>query len=449
MHFPWPLAQQPQTLLTADDLLSPYVYVFYAAFIIAFAFTPLMRGVAIYYGIIDQPDQARKVHKVPIAYLGGVAMFLGWMAGLAFSQLAGRLYNPRTEAWELVRLSPAIWIAAILIVTLGLWDDIRRVNPDVKILGQVMAAVALLMAGIGRDSTRPLLSPLDHRLQEWLQVSLPEWAYLITGACLTVALVVFCCNAVNLMDGLDGLAGGVTAIIALGFLFLVVYLGMISGPEHAQRSALRVVLAIALLGAVLGFVPYNFNPASIFMGDSGSLFLGLNCAVLILLMAEVDTRWLLASGVMFALPVLDTSLAFARRWVNRRPVFSADRMHFHHQLVMRGLTVRKTVIVSYLLTIAFVILGAAIVFVRTRYAIAVYLVVFASIIVAAYKMGMVHEKTVVARPRPLGAPGVAAPGIIDPGSVLEIREEEKRRFGEELKPRPGEPGEVGRAPEAT
>jgi UDP-GlcNAc:undecaprenyl-phosphate GlcNAc-1-phosphate transferase len=128
------------------------------------------------------------------------------------------------------------------------------------------------------------------------------------------------------------------------------------------------------------------------MGDTGSLFLGFTCALLIIMMAELDTRWLLASLVMFALPVLDTSLAFARRWVNRRPVFSADRMHFHHQLVMRGLTIRKTVVFSYFLTIGFVLLGSAIVFMRTRFAIAIYLVVFGSIIVAAFKMGMVHEK---------------------------------------------------------
>ena len=124
--------------------------------------------------------------------------------------------------------------------------------------------------------------------------------------------------------------------------------------------------------------------------------------------------------------MLDTSLAFARRWVNRRPVFSADRMHFHHQLVMRGLTVRKTVIVSYFLSIGFVLLGASVVFMRTRYAFAIYLVVFGSIIVAAFKMGMVHEKSVVTARRPIGAAGNVAP-MIEPGSVLEVREDEKRQ----------------------
>jgi UDP-GlcNAc:undecaprenyl-phosphate/decaprenyl-phosphate GlcNAc-1-phosphate transferase len=149
---------------------------------------------------------------------------------------------------------------------------------------------------------------------------------------------------------------------------------------------------LALLGGVLGFVPYNFNPASIFMGDTGSMFLGFTCALMIILMGEVASKWFLAAMVMFALPILDTSLAFARRWVNRRPIFSADKHHFHHQLVARGLTVRKAVILSYALAIFFVLCGTSIIFMRTRYAIGFYLVIFCSLIVAAYKMGMVHER---------------------------------------------------------
>jgi UDP-GlcNAc:undecaprenyl-phosphate GlcNAc-1-phosphate transferase len=421
----WLAATAPH--FTVDETLAPHVYVFYAAFIIAFVFTPVMRVVATYYQIVDRPDQTRKVHRVEVAYLGGVAMFLGWIAGLALSQLTSGYYDPAASAWRYVRISPAIMLGAMVIVGLGLWDDIKRVHPNIKIAGQVLAAAALLAAGIGRNSTRPLLGPIDHRMTDWFHAPLPEWLYFFTGACLTIALVVFCCNAVNLMDGLDGLAGGVTGVIAMGFLFLVTYMAMISGPENAAGTVLRLVLVMALLGAVLGFVPYNFNPASIFMGDTGSLFLGFNCATLILLMAEVDARWLLAALVMFALPVLDTSLAFARRWVNRRPVFSADRMHFHHQLVMRGLTVRKTVIVSYFLSIGFVLLGASVVFMRTRFAFAIYLVVFGSIIVAAFKMGMVHEKSVVTARRQIGAPGTMTAPMLEPGSVLEVREDEKRQ----------------------
>ena len=125
--------------------------------------------------------------------------------------------------------------------------------------------------------------------------------------------------------------------------------------------------------------------------------------------------------VMFALPILDTSLAFARRWVNGRPLFSADQHHFHHQLVARGLSVRKTVVISYGLAVGFAVLGAMIVFMRTRYAGAFYLVIFGSIIVAAYKMGMVHEKPRVVTSRPLGSSEME--GVrpdLEAGTVLEV-----------------------------
>ena len=190
-----------------------------------------------------------------------------------------------------------------------------------------------------------------------------------------------------------------------------------------------MLLGLSLLGAVLGFIPYNFNPASIFMGDTGSMFLGFSCGTLIILLAQERPRWFLAAMVMFALPVLDTLLAFIRRYVNGRPVFSADRFHFHHQLVSRGLTVRKTVLVIYSIAIGFTLLGAAIVFVRTRYAIAMYLVVFGSIIVAAYKMGMVHEKPRMVKRSTFDDDDQATPmGQVDPAKVLEIedpREKEK------------------------
>jgi hypothetical protein len=141
-------------------------------------------------------------------------------------------------------------------------------------------------------------------------------------------------------------------------------------------------------------------------------------------MGEVASKWFLAALVMFSLPILDTSLAFARRYVNRRPVFSADKHHFHHQLVARGLTVRKAVVLSYALTIFFVLCGAAIVFMRTRYAVAFYLWIFGSIMVAAYKMGMVHERPVVVKRRTFDASDVIQPTrAVEPDSVLEVEED--------------------------
>src|SRR5688572_22283672 len=344
MHF---LAQIPSQAYSADEVAAPYIYVFYAAFIIAFCFTPVMQMVASYYGIIDEPDNKRKLHSAPVAYLGGVAVFLGWITGMAVSQF---LALHRTEPGLLPHLKVpfSIIVGASVIVLLGLWDDIQHISPKVKIGGQMFAAICLLMEGVGADCTRSLLAPVAARLENLLHINIlahPMFPYLvwITSALLVIFAIVFCCNATNLMDGLDGLCGGVTAIISAGFLFLAVNLAMFGGGLGTNWDGLRVVLALALLGAVLGFIPYNFNPASIFMGDTGSMLLGYTCGVLIVLMGQGQhPKWFLASMVMFALPVLDTALAFARRWVNGRPLFSADKFHIHHQFVSRGFSVKQT-----------------------------------------------------------------------------------------------------------
>lgn len=402
------LAQFTTRIYSIDEVVAPYIYVFYVAFLLAFILTPIMRAVAVYYGAIDKPDKIRKLHRVPVAYLGGVAVFVGWLGGLAVSELL-RLHrvdpgwptDGSGVAHPIIRFS--IVIGALLIVLLGLWDDFYKLRPRMKILGQVWAALFLLWDGIGVESARAFLQPmvrLGYSVIGYVPdqaVVLPNWLVVGASSIFVIALVVGCCNATNLMDGLDGLCGGVTAVIAIGFLVIAIHLAMWGGLIYTNLDAQRVILGLALLGALLGFIPYNFNPASIFMGDTGSMFLGYACATMILLMGEGQLKWFLASMVIFALPILDTALAFARRWTNKRPVFSADNQHIHHQLVSRGFSVKQTVLISYALAVCFGLLGVAMVFVRTRYAIAIYMVVFGSIIVAAYKMGMIHE-------RPLGGP---------------------------------------------
>ncbi len=173
---------------------------------------------------------------------------------------------------------------------------LKSINPRYKIFGQIAAACVLIAGQVGTHSTGPLLGPVFTRLTLWFHFVPPAWVVPLTSCGLIIGLVVFCCNATNLMDGLDGLCGGVTAIIGVGFLFLAVNMAMKIGPGDVHGSALRIVLALAILGGVLGFIPYNFNPASIFMGDTGSMFLGFALALLILMMAEVDTpgcwrRW--------------------------------------------------------------------------------------------------------------------------------------------------------------
>lgn len=420
------LAEAESPHIAFGDVLAPYIYVFYAAFILSFLFTPIMRLVASHYGIVDKPDGLRKIHREPIAYLGGVAIFLGWIAGLALSRF---VTVHKVPGADFLPYSPHIPLGivagGILIALLGLFDDTKGISPRVKIAGQITAALLLLVSGVGTHVLEPLVNNAAERLGIWLHgpgyvVAVPEWLVVSSSAIVVIALVVFACNAANLMDGVDGLCGGVTAIISLGYVFLAVHVASM-GTDNAgvASDAVRICVALALLGGVLGFVPYNFNPASIFMGDTGSMFMGFAMAVLMLMLGEVASKWLLAATVMFALPTLDTCLAFVRRYVAGRKFFSADKHHIHHQFLARGLSVKQTVLFLYASAIAFTSLGAAIAFMRTRYAVAVYLVIFGFIIVAAYKMGMVHEKVrSVSERNPIGPDDSVAPA--QPGGILEL-----------------------------
>jgi UDP-GlcNAc:undecaprenyl-phosphate/decaprenyl-phosphate GlcNAc-1-phosphate transferase len=435
-----------QVQLNANDVLSPYIYVFYAAYIVAFIFTPIMRRIAVHYWVVDEPDGARKMHSNPVAYLGGVAVFLGWLAGLAISQYL-LIHRPEPGLPSYVVVHFSIVVAACAIVLLGLWDDVLHMSPWKKIFGQVFAASCLLVNHVGSYSAWLFIHPVLMRTQHafgWpadLSVYQTHPLVQLCSTIFVVVLVVGCCNATNLMDGLDGLCGGVTAVTAGGFLFLAVHMATESSLVNVNLDALRIVLGLALLGGVLAFVPFNFNPASIFMGDTGSMFLGFCCATLMVLFAEsppavvqplpTNSKWLLAALVMFSLPILDTALAFVRRWVNGRPLFSPDKFHIHHQLVARGFTVKQTVVISYGLAVFFVLLGAAIVYIRARYAVAIYLVVFGSIIVAAYKMGMVHEHVhaVIRKPLDMEDASVIS-SRVEPGAVIDIKDDSAPQSGD-------------------
>lgn len=427
---------------TVDEVVSPYMYVFYAAFVVSFLLTPAMRVVALHYGVIDRPDLGRKIHAVPIAYLGGVAVFMGWLAGLTISQFLPlhRIEPGWPTPYPVIKFS--IVLGAMIIVVLGLWDDAHGIRPMVKIGGQVAAALFLLADDVGLTAAKPLINAVVTRALQFPGILdtffggvmpanvVPEWVVIAVSGAMVVGVIVICCNASNLMDGLDGLCGGVTAIIAAGFLFVAVHLAMVGGGINTNTDALRVILGLALLGAVLGFVPYNFNPASIFMGDTGSMLLGYLCGTTIILLAQQQAKWGLAAMVIFALPILDTALALARRWINRRPLFQADRHHFHHQLVARGFTVKQTVLISYGLAILFALLGAAMVFMRTRYTLAIYIVTFGYVIVAAYKMGMVHERPrVVSRGGLADVSAGASTPTIEASTVLEIAGDERAAPG--------------------
>src|SRR5678815_3140561 len=167
------LAQIPTTVFTADEVVSPYIYVFYVAFVMSFVFTPIMQTVAGHYGIIDAPDNKRKMHNTPVAYLGGVAVFLGWIAGMAMSQFL-QLHRAEPGLLPHLRVPFSIVVGASVIVLLGLWDDIRHINPWMKIGGQVFAALCLLFEGVGVRCTAPLLVPIAARTEIYTGLHLLE-----------------------------------------------------------------------------------------------------------------------------------------------------------------------------------------------------------------------------------------------------------------------------------
>ncbi len=385
---------------TAGKVLAPYVWVFAAAFVVTFIATPIMRKLAIANGIVDWPDLKRKAHLEPVAYLGGVALFLGWLAGVIVCFFIEPHTSHGSEGGMVSSISfPfSILAGAMIICLVGLIDDVYGISPRVKVGGQLLAAALLASQTVGTD----LAAGIIHTAVQLIGIDgpipfvgmEPHWmdpAYWL-GALFVAMLVLGGCNATNLMDGLDGLAAGVTGAVALGFTFICVGLAMgVYGPDGAYsilQDPVRIVLCLALLGTVLGFLPYNFNPANIFMGDAGSLLLGYLSVTLILMLAERGDPQLVMAGLMvYALPMLDTSLAIVRRKMRGKPIFSPDNQHIHHQLIRSGLSVKQAVLVLYIVALGFAALGGSMIFLRGRFVGMIFLVIFGFIVVTAYKVG--------------------------------------------------------------
>jgi UDP-GlcNAc:undecaprenyl-phosphate/decaprenyl-phosphate GlcNAc-1-phosphate transferase len=354
-----------------------------AAFLVVLVVTPRCRAFAMRWRVLDAPDDFLKPHKRPIPYMGGVAIFAGWAIGLLVGVLVGwRLGWFPIKPWFML----GILAAGLLIMIVGLLDDLRNMPPRVKLVLNIAVGVLLLWVGVGRNSfhvfvTATVVGNTEDSTLRWLELmfSVPLTLFIIVGAC----------NATNLIDGMDGMCSGVLGIISLGFFALAVH--MACYQPYEPLSYARLVLSLAMLGAATGFLPYNTNPASIFMGDAGSMLLGLNAAVLILLFCQQGIiRWMLGAVMVFGLPIADMVLTLLRRWRNAQPLMVGDRSHFYDQLVDRGYTVRQVVAISYGLSIVFGIIGCTVpVFFKTRYVIPIFMVVFVVVAVAIWKFRMV------------------------------------------------------------
>jgi UDP-GlcNAc:undecaprenyl-phosphate GlcNAc-1-phosphate transferase len=344
-----------------------------AAFVGSLGATWLCKKIAIRFGIVDKPDDLVKTHKEPIAYLGGMGILIGLVVGV-FAGI-GCLKNEPLFGLML-RWLFAVLAGGAVASFVGLADDIFDIRPVHKILGQVLAAVILLAAGIVpnlRTVTGPLNLPMPDSIEIILEVSI------------VIFFVVGATNSLNLLDGLDGLCAGVTAIITTAMLLLAVHLA--TWGASVVGDPVRIVVCLGLVGGVCGFLPFNRYPAKIFMGDAGSMLLGFTIAALMILFAEQIPRWWMASVVVFGLPILDTAVALVRRLLNHRPLFVSDRGHIYDQMIDRGIPLRKTVAICYVLAGVYAAIGLAMSQIRTRYAAIVHILVFAASAVVVWIKG--------------------------------------------------------------
>lgn len=402
------LGTTPVPPQTPMQIVQGYIGVFVAAFLVTLLVTPLVRRLAITHGVIDHPDETRKLHRMPIAYLGGVAVLLGLLAGVLFSYLAPELNIGLMTYHDTRHLVDGVfpnylplWIVAgfSVIAIVGLIDDVYGVSPRVKIGGQLFGAACLAWGHIGTNVAAGILKPtlgkwLANPDLSWTLFTIPDSAGFFsgpvelnliywTGTAIIAVFVLGACNASNLIDGLDGLLSGVTAIATIGLVLLALGLAVLDdGPLDAPR----IILGLAVLGACLGFLPHNFNPATIFLGDCGSLLLGYCSAALILMLGDTGKTYMVAAGlIVYAIPIVDTVLAIFRRKLAGKKMSDPDSDHLHHML-KRALGVKGAVLTLYGIGIAFCALGVSMSQTKARFVYALALMFVSYIVVYAFKI---------------------------------------------------------------
>lgn len=300
------------------------------AFALSAGLTPWVRRYALAHKIVDAPSSARKIHQREIAYLGGVAIFVAFVLSVA-------LLLPMT------RQLGALLLGCAILVTVGVIDDIRDLSPWVKLAGQFLAAGVALAGGIGITAvTNPFGGVID---LNWGRMSFEllgaQFHISPLANLLSLLWMVGLANTINFLDGLDGLACGISGIAAL------VMFGLAVMPHVAQPAV--ALLAIILAGAAFGFLPYNFYPARIFMGDSGAYFLGLTLAML----SIYSGAKLATAALVLGFPIVDALWAATRRLAKRTSPFRADRQHFHHLLLDAGMSQPQAVLTLYAVAVVF------------------------------------------------------------------------------------------------
>jgi UDP-GlcNAc:undecaprenyl-phosphate/decaprenyl-phosphate GlcNAc-1-phosphate transferase len=319
--------------------MSLYWIIYFLALLVSFTLTPVCRALALRRNLVDQPN-ARKIHQEPVPYLGGLSIFIAFI----IASIGGLLHLPTPELTDKIPIL-GLFISTGIIFLLGIVDDARGLNAPVKFSVQIIASIILWYCG-GRIEL--LTNPLGTEIKLGI-FSLPFTIFWLVGIT----------NAINLIDGMDGLAGGVTFIASFTLLLI----------SLVQKEPVISILMAAVAGSTLGFLRYNFPPASIFMGNAGALTLGF-----ILSSTAVITRYkatvavtLLIPILALGIPILDTLLAILRRAWRGKPLFQADREHLHHRLMRVGLSQRQVVLFVYAICICLSITALSFVMLPKQY----------------------------------------------------------------------------------
>ncbi len=326
-------------------MTSSYAIVLAVAFGTTLAVTPLVRRLAIRFGAVVQPsDDPRRVHLRPTPTLGGAAMFIGFLVALA---VASQLHDPALQEVFRQNSEPfGLLLGAGVMFVVGALDDLMDVSPPAKVAGQVLAASLLAIAGVQMFFFR---MPFNFFHTDTVVLG-SDWAPLVTAL-----WVVLMTNAINLIDGLDGLAAG---IVAIGGAALFLFADRLSNANALALPNIGPLVAIIAVGVCLGFLPFNWNPSRIIMGDAGALFLGVLLAVpTITIGGRTDRAFsgntffffgpLLIPVVILGVPILDTVFSFVRRLARRQRWHQADAGHLHHRLIRLGHGPRRTVAILW------------------------------------------------------------------------------------------------------
>lgn len=358
-------------------MLFAYLLPFLISFALSVALTPLVRDRAIARGWVDRPDSERHLHARPIPRLGGTAICASFMVVVGLNLVLAPLLG-RPIAFPGRPLLGILGPAA-LICLLGLWDDLHPLRPILKFGVQALAAVLVYFAGFGIRQVDLFFAGQSLRTAVGLPLTI-LWVLLIT-------------NAFNLIDGLDGLTAG-SALFSTIVLFVLAL---------ENGSSWVAFLAVVLAGAIVGFLKFNFHPATIFLGDCGSLFVGFMLSALALAASQKGTTMIAVAipVVSFGLPIMDVAIAVVRRYLSGKPLFCADHEHIHHKLLKRGLSQRDAVFILYGVSATLALLSLAMI--HGGRIIALVLVVLGTGIFAGvqqlrdhefFEMGRVLERTV-------------------------------------------------------